>query len=424
MKFQNNILKEINKERRKSVSNSVNLFDSDFEEMIASYRSLISKINLSFRNFLLKLNLNKNTIEQEQPNILTKITKEVEVFEKNEDQLYSIIKKHLKFEKSKKEKVNLKKKFMRRQTMTPSLINKAFKTSFKSYLDPRSTSLSKLESSNFSNPKKNLMSSQLTMELDSNSILPIKKSETPFGFKSNIRSEFGNNFEMNNDNSSLSNNKSNKSEFGDISRKYNEDLKSIKSDVTRQNQEIKMLNKEINLLKKQLVQQTRNSQFLNEKLKKFGLKEEKVKNKIIHNLKFNLKETEKKINDLTMREAKSRKSLLINNNISQLGKKSQSDVMKLGLKNVMKEKKDLQKQLDSYKEELKLLQFQYDDLKKKIDQKNKKIKEVEHANEELTNKFIITVHRETNLTTKIEKLMSKLRAYEKYFNEVKKNSSN
>lgn len=429
MRSKNNAFLNTNKEeRRRSVSNSVSIFESDFDEMINSYRSIIKKLNLSFKNFIAKLksNLKENSKNSENPNH-SKFTKDIDMFEKKEEQLFSIIKKHLKNEKKDKETAILKKSIQRRQTMAPSSITKrVFNHSFKSYLDPRSTSLSRLEKSNFTNPnnKNNFMNSQFTIDFEKNNMLPIKKSETAFGFKSNMRSEFGNNLEINND-SSLSNNKSNKSnksEFGDISRKFvNDELKSLKSDVTRRDQEIKMLNKEINLLKKQLIQQTKNSLFLTEKLKKFNLQDEKVKNKIIHNLKVNLKETEKKVNDLHLREEKSRKSLLLNSNISQLSrKKSQNfDVMKIGLKNAMKEKKEFQVELEKNKEELKTVKLQLKDLKKELDKKDIKIKEVENINEELTNKYIITAHRETNLNKTIEKLMSKLRAYEKYVNEVK-----
>ena len=47
------------------------------------------------------------------------------------------------------------------------------------------------------------------------------------------------------------------------------------------------------------------------------------------------------------------------------------------------------------------------DLENDLSEKNKAIKELEFVNNELTDKYILTVHRETSLNTKLEKHLAK-----------------
>lgn len=215
-------------------------------------------------------------------------------------------------------------------------------------------------------------------------------------------------------NSIVSRNNRSRSIYGDKSFKMeDDDLLSLKSDISRNKQEMAMLNREIKILRKEAMR--RNKEMENMKSKhEDDLKKEKYRtDNVIKNLQSNIEEKDRELSQISVSM----------NEGNRNGRELKAiNSLKLGLDNLIKEKKNLKKIIESLEKENKHLHKQIESLKESITKFEADFKEMEEINEKLTEKMIITVQRESKLSEKLHKLSTKLKAYDKFFNNQQNGS--
>ena len=215
-------------------------------------------------------------------------------------------------------------------------------------------------------------------------------------------------------NSAISRNNRSRSIYGDKSFKMeDDDLLSLKSDISRNKQEVAMLNREIKILRKEAIRKNKELETVKNKHDEDMKKEKSRTENVIKNLQSNLEEKDKEISQL---------SVSINEGNRHNRELKAINSLKLGLDNLIQEKKSLKKIIDSLEKENEHLHKQIDSLKGSITRFEKDFKEMEEINEKLTEKMVITVQRESKLSEKLHKLTTKLKAYDKFFNNQQNGS--
>lgn len=195
--------------------------------------------------------------------------------------------------------------------------------------------------------------------------------------------------------------------FGDKGAEDN-DLLSMKSDVSRHKQEITMLNREIEILRKDLMRRAKEVEVVTEALQYNLSKEKEQSSVVIKNLQKQIEDKEKELSETSR--------------ISDMPFEKQLKTvtaMKLTLDNLFKEKKELKEKLTTRENELHQIQGHVEKLKTTIKEKEKDLKELEMVNQKLTEKYLFAVQREQKAMEKLDKLTVKLKVYDKFFNDQK-----
>lgn len=210
-------------------------------------------------------------------------------------------------------------------------------------------------------------------------------------------------------NSLISKTNRSRSVYGERSfKEQNEDLLSLKSDLTRTKKEVYVLEKEVELLKKEKYQTDKRLEQSNKTFENI-IQEERTRNSnIIRNLQNDIDKREKELINLSQSFVDPEK---------HEKKKKSIRVLKQGYDNLIKEKKTMQTKIETLLDENESLKNQIDAIKESIDQFENNFKELENINQKLTEKMLITVQRENNLSQKVSRLSTKLKAYEKFFKD-------
>lgn len=206
------------------------------------------------------------------------------------------------------------------------------------------------------------------------------------------------------------NRRTSKSIYGELSQNEDDDdIMSLKSDVSRHKQEVTMLNKEIEILRKELIKRSKEVEIIG-KAKKEREVSKSHSELMIKDLKKQLDEKDKELSD---------HSHLSDNSVSIERQLKALATMKKSLDNLIKDKKDLKLQMEITQVELKNLQTQFALITDKLTHKEKEYKELELINQKLSESYLIAVQRENRMAEKVERLSVKLKVYDKFFKDQK-----
>lgn len=200
-----------------------------------------------------------------------------------------------------------------------------------------------------------------------------------------------------------------RSVYGELNNNEDDnDLISLKSDVSRHKQEIDMLNKEIDLLRKELMLRSKENEVL-ENIHQSDLSNLQTKSE--YAIKGFKKEIEGKERERSDNSMTSDNNVTIERQLKALAN------MKQVTENLIKEKKVIKDKLTQTISELKSAKSQITALLEKLDKKEKECKELELINQKLSQSYLIAVQRENNMAEKLERLSVKLKVYDKFFKD-------
>ena len=187
-----------------------------------------------------------------------------------------------------------------------------------------------------------------------------------------------------------------------------DDNLSIKSDLSRNKQEIMMLNKEINILRRETLKKDKEIDTIKEKHQEEAKKQKIYNSNIIKNLQKNLEEKDKELSNL---------SHSVIEHTSPERQLKAVDTLKRGLDNLIEDKKELKQVVQVLEKENESLKKRLEILKETVDKFKEDFQRVEEVNRNLADKMFSYVQRETNLVEKVNKLSTKLKAYNKFFED-------